>query len=75
MHFALINQRDGFFLAGRRPSPDFAWQKLEGAGVLADHGSQPLAMLRYALHKQGVDYARLNAIDAGGPEAMRCRVP
>ena len=70
VHFAQINQRDGFFIAGRRPDPDFAWQKLEGAGVLADHGGQPLAMLKYALHKQGVDYARLNAIDAGAPEAM-----
>jgi NitT/TauT family transport system substrate-binding protein len=70
VHFALINRLDGFFIAGRRPDPDFAWAKLEGAGVLADHGGQPLAMLKYALHKHGVDYARLNAIDAGGPEAM-----
>ena len=31
---------------------------------------QPLAMLKYALHRQGVDYARLDAIDAGTPEAM-----
>jgi NitT/TauT family transport system substrate-binding protein len=70
VHFALINQRDGFFLAGRRPDPDFAWRRLEGARVLVDHGAQPLAMLKYAMHKQGVDYARLDAIDAGGPEAM-----
>ena len=70
VHFAQINQRDGFFIAGRRPDPDFTWRKLEGAGVLADHGGQPLAMLKYALHKQGVDYASLNAIDAGAPDAM-----
>jgi NitT/TauT family transport system substrate-binding protein len=70
VHFALINQRDGFFIAGREPDPGFAWQKLEGAGVLADHGGQPLAMLKYGLHKQGVDFARLQAIDAGAPEAM-----
>jgi NitT/TauT family transport system substrate-binding protein len=70
VHFAQINQRDGFFIAGRRPDPDFAWRKLEGAGVLADHGGQPLAMLRYALHRQGVDYARLHAIDAGAPDEM-----
>src|SRR5687768_17658096 len=25
---------------------------------------------KYALHKQGVDYVRLDAIDAGAPEAM-----
>jgi NitT/TauT family transport system substrate-binding protein len=70
VHFAQINQRDGFFIAGRRADPDFAWRKLEGAGVLADHGGQPLAMLKYALHKQGVDYASLNALDAGAPDAM-----
>ena len=70
VHFAQINQRDGFFIAGRRPDPDFAWRKLAGAAVLADHGAQPLAMLKYALHKQGIDFADLNAIDAGGPEAM-----
>jgi NitT/TauT family transport system substrate-binding protein len=70
VHFAQINQRDGFFIAGRRADPEFAWSKLEGARVLADHGGQPLAMLKYALHKQGVDYARLQAIDAGAPDAM-----
>ena len=70
VHFAQINQRDGFFIAGRRPEPDFAWGRLAGAAVLVDHGGQPLAMLKYALHKQGVDYAGLNAIDAGAPEAM-----
>jgi NitT/TauT family transport system substrate-binding protein len=70
VHFAQINQRDGFFIAGRRPDPGFAWSKLAGARVLADHGGQPLAMLKYALHKQGVDDASLRAIDAGGPDAM-----
>ena len=70
VHFAQINQRDGFFIAGRRADPDFGWDKLAGARVLADHGGQPLAMLKYALHKQGVDYARLQSIDAGGPDAM-----
>jgi NitT/TauT family transport system substrate-binding protein len=70
VHFALINQRDGFFIAGRQADPDFAWRKLEGAAVLADHGGQPLAMLKYAVHRQGVDYASLNALDAGAPEAM-----
>ncbi len=70
VHFALINQRDGFFIAGRKPDPGFSWKKLEGAGVLADHGAQPLAMLKYGLHRQGVDFARLEAIDAGTPEAM-----
>jgi len=70
VHFAQINQRDGFFIAGPRQGPAFAWRGLEGARVLADHGGQPLAMLKHALHRQGVDYARLQAIDAGAPDAM-----
>jgi NitT/TauT family transport system substrate-binding protein len=70
VHFAQINQRDGFFIAGRRRDPDFAWGRLAGSAVLVDHGGQPLAMLKYALHKQGVDYATLDALDAGAPEAM-----
>ena len=71
VHFAQINQRDGFFLAARAPDPAFTWAKLAGARVLVDHGGQPLAMFRYALHKQGVDFAGLRAIDAGSPEAMQ----
>jgi NitT/TauT family transport system substrate-binding protein len=70
VHFAQINQRDGFFIAGRHADPDFAWRKLVGSAVLADHGGQPLAMLKYAAHQQGVDYASLNALDVGAPEAM-----
>ena len=70
VHFAQINQQDGFFIAGRRADPEFAWDKLAGARVLADHGGQPLAMLKYALHRQEVDFASLQAIDADGPDAM-----
>src|SRR5215472_12660555 len=48
VHFAQINRRDGFFLAARTPSASFEWKDLEGHTLLADHGGQPLAMLRYA---------------------------
>lgn len=64
-HFAQINQRDGFFLAGRQPDPAFQWKKLEGKSLLADHGGQPLIMLKYAVHRQGVDWNRIHVIDAG----------
>ena len=70
VHFAQVNQRDGFFLMARAPDPAFAWSRLEGATVLADHGGQPLAMLRYAVHRQGVDFGALHAVDAGSPEQM-----
>ena len=59
VHFAQINQRDGFFLAGRESDPDFRWKKLEGRTLLADRGDQPLNMLEYAAHCQGVDWSRI----------------
>ena len=65
VHFAQINERDGFFVAAREPDPDFTWDKLVGADVLADHGGQPLAMFKFGVHKMGVDYGSINAIDAG----------
>src|SRR5581483_2390361 len=34
-----------------------------GKRVLVDHGGQPLAMFRYACHRQGLDYAAMHAID------------
>lgn len=69
-HFAQINQRDGFFLAGRSPDQSFNWKKLEGASLLADHGAQPLAMLKYAVHLNGADWSRIKVIDAGGVEEI-----
>lgn len=70
VHFAQINERDGFFLAGRNSEPDFKWQNLLGKQVLVDHLFQPLAMFRYALHKQGIDEKQIKIIDAGDVEAI-----
>lgn len=70
VHFAQINERDGFFLAGRRPEPDFEWSQLVGKQVLVDHFFQPLAMFRYALHVKGVAEAELDMIDAGDVAAI-----
>jgi NitT/TauT family transport system substrate-binding protein len=69
-HFAQINARDGFFIAAREPDPDFKWSKLQGRKVLVDHFFQPLAMLKYALHKQDVPFSALEVIDAGGVDAI-----
>jgi len=65
VHFAQINEMDGFFLTGRAPDPDFTWDKLEGADVVLFSGGQPLAMFKYACHKAGIDYDRLNVINPG----------
>jgi NitT/TauT family transport system substrate-binding protein len=63
MHFAQINEKDGFFLTGRVPDPAFRWDKLRGKRVLVDHGGQPLAMFKYACHRRGLDFAAITAID------------
>ena len=65
VHFAQINERDGFFLAARKRDPGFAWSKLYEGRVLVDHGGQPLAMFKYACKSAGIDFARLNVVDAG----------
>src|SRR5689334_22762495 len=69
-HFAQINQRDGFFITARAQKGSFAWKDLEGATLIADHSHQPLAMLKYALHLQGVDWNKVKVVNAGGPEEM-----
>ena len=38
LHFAQINEKDGFFLTGRSADPAFTWDKLKGRKVLVDHG-------------------------------------
>lgn len=70
VHFAQINERDGFFIAGRNPQADFNWEQLIGKKILVDHFFQPLAMFRYALHKQGVDEKEIHMIDAGDVAAI-----
>jgi NitT/TauT family transport system substrate-binding protein len=63
VHFAQINEMDGFFLTGRGAEPGFTWDRLKGKRVLVDHGGQPLAMFRYACHKRGLDYAAIVAVN------------
>ena len=65
-HFAQVNEMDGFFLTAREPDPGFSWSKLEGADVVLFGGGQPLAMFKYACHRAGIDYSRINAIHPGG---------
>ncbi len=69
-HFAQINERDGFFLTRRGAQSGFEWRELVDQEVLLDHLFQPIAMFKYALHQVGVDYQRLQIVDAGDVEAM-----
>jgi NitT/TauT family transport system substrate-binding protein len=70
VHFAQINERDGFLIASRHPDPQFRWEKLLSGGFMFVHGGQPQAMLAYAMHKRGVDLARARAINAGTTASM-----
>jgi NitT/TauT family transport system substrate-binding protein len=70
VHFAQINEKDGFFLTGRNPDKAFSWDKLKGKKVIIDHGGQPMAMFKYACFKKGLDFKAINAIDVGSTDKM-----
>jgi NitT/TauT family transport system substrate-binding protein len=70
IHFAQINEMDGFFITGRTPDPHFDWKRLEGSEVILFAGGQPLAMFQYACHKAGIDFAKLKVVSLGSAEAM-----
>jgi NitT/TauT family transport system substrate-binding protein len=70
VHFAQINEKDGFFLTGRSPDAAFAWDKLKGKKVIVDHGGQPMAMFKYACFKRGLDFKAIQAIDVGSTDTM-----
>ncbi len=57
---------DGFFITGRDADNNFTWEKLEGANVVVFGGGQPNAMFRFACHRAGIDYGRINTITPGG---------
>jgi NitT/TauT family transport system substrate-binding protein len=66
MHFAQVNEMDGFFLAAQKPDPDFSWDKLNGARIIVDQTSvQPLCMFKYACFKMGLDFDKLQIVNAG----------
>src|SRR5918998_4945314 len=65
VHFAQINEMDGFFLTGREADPEFTWKKLEGAELVMFKGGQPVAMFKYACHKAGIDFDKIKRIPLG----------
>lgn len=68
--FAQINRYDGFIIAAREPDSAFQWSKLKGKRLLHVHGGQPEAMLRYGLHKEGIDLSELDTVESNGGEEM-----
>ncbi len=70
VHFAQINERDGFLIAARHPDPAFSWDKLRSGAFMFVHGGQPQAMLAYAMQKRGVDLKQAQGVNAGASESM-----
>ena len=66
VHFAQVNEMDGFFITAREPDPHFAWEKLQDSEVVCFKGGQPNAMFRYACHKAGIEYDKIVTINPGG---------
>jgi len=66
VHFAQINEMDGFFLTGREADPTFTWNKLEGAEVVMFKAGQPLVMFKYACYKAGIDFNKIIPVYPGG---------
>ncbi|MBD5131522.1 MAG: ABC transporter substrate-binding protein [Clostridiales bacterium] len=54
--FGQLTMRDGSFLVGRNPEPDFDWKNLEGKHILAGRaGGVPAMTLQWVLNQNGVD--------------------
>lgn len=80
-HFALMNNRDGFFLGARNTTStststtstnsSWQWSQLVGSTALIDHFFQPMALFQTALRCQGVEAAALSITDAGTPDEIK----
>ncbi len=79
LNFALINRRDGFFLApcdaGGLAAGGFDFKALEGKRIRADFGSQPLTMLRYALKYKGVELDKVEFVKSGDADYTHLQSP
>ena len=68
LHFAKINDRDGFFIVGRRQEV-FDWGSLRvGRVIPVGFSPMPWASLQYALRRHGVDPGDLDLVVGLGPE-------
>jgi NitT/TauT family transport system substrate-binding protein len=63
IHFAAVNDRNGFFLLSRTPRPHFAWSDLAGRTVLSYSGAPtPWLCMQAVLRRHGIDPARVNSV-------------
>ncbi|MGH7346334.1 MAG: ABC transporter substrate-binding protein [Candidatus Rokuibacteriota bacterium] len=78
VHFAGVNDRNGFFLLAREPQPSFQWSDLIGKTVISFGGAPtPWLCMRSVLRRHGVDPARITflrgLITADAVAAFRAR--
>jgi NitT/TauT family transport system substrate-binding protein len=60
VHFAAVNERNGFFLLSRQPQPSFGWSDLIGRTVISFGGAPtPWLCMQAVLRRHGVDPARV----------------
>lgn len=53
--FAQLTQKDGSFLVGRKPEPDFKWENLRGTTVIGGRkGGMPAMAFEYVLRNHGL---------------------
>lgn len=56
INFAQLTQKDGSFLVGRKPDPNFTFDKLKGKTVIGGRkGGMPEMTLEYVLKENGLD--------------------
>lgn len=54
--FAQLTQKDGSFLVGRNPEPDFKWENLKGKSIIGGRpGGVPEMTLEYVLKQHSVE--------------------
>ncbi len=70
VHFAQVNEMDGFFITARDPDKNFNWKKMEGSEVIVFKAGQPNVMFRNACQKAGIDYDKINIVTPGGADAI-----
>ena len=60
VHFAGVNDRNGFFLLGRQAQPSFGWSDLIGRTVISFGGAPtPWLCMQAVMRRHGVDPARV----------------
>jgi NitT/TauT family transport system substrate-binding protein len=72
VHFAAVNDRNGFFLVSRAPRPRFAWQDVAGRTVLSFGGAPtPYYCMLSVLRGAGVDPGSVSFVrDLAVPDAV-----